>query len=604
MSKPGKKFLNHVDHGFRQYKGERHVSFKSNKGAPHKNKKFNFKKDWANSVRYHLADEDIDMGGSSNAKVIFPKRNKRRDGQSGTTFQRGKKKLLEGPMNWYRVTLPYGNKYEKNFVLKKIGEKLEPTSFIPIMWQVNGQSATFYVDDFKTANQINEIDRDIQMPDGFNLFIRVNTGCPNVDITNDMKEKMKMAMGKRYNAATKALDLTKFHADPDLQHIFCALFKPIILLSVIDIISENIPELEALNLFDNNIHMLGHLKKMSQKLPNLKILHMGKNKLKDVLQLDALSGLPIVDLVLDGNPLCDAFQEKESYISEVRKRFPKVVKLDGIDLPPPISFDITTETTMPEFQQTYLCNPEGQAVIAQFLEQYFQLMDSDDRSPLQAAYHEQAMYSMTMAYAYGQHPKNSPWLNWYNTDNRNLKKITDSDRRFKLLKQGQSSIISFLKDMPSTKHDIMNFTVDLNLCTPQMLLLTVSGIFKELRTGHKQPPVRYFFRTLVIVPQGAGFCIANEEFHISNAKEPQIKQAFKTPMPSNRLPDVAAVVPIQQPTIDAKKQMVEAVSQQSGMNLEWSEKCLQDSNWDFQTAIFAFGQAQKDGKIPPEAFVK
>lgn len=139
---------------------------------------------------------------------------------------------------------------------------------------------TFYLDDYVVAEKLHSFNRDIQCPDGFLLMIRVFSGSPNVDITSNMKEKMKTAMAKRYNATTKALDLTKFHADPDLQDLFCALFKPIILQAVFNIISENIPEIEALNLHDNRLQILSHLKRMCTKLPNLKILHLGNNKVR------------------------------------------------------------------------------------------------------------------------------------------------------------------------------------------------------------------------------------------------------------------------------------------------------------------------------------
>lgn len=56
-----------------------------------------------------------------------------------------------------------------------------------------------------------------------------------------------------------------------------------------------------------------------------------------------------------------------------------------------------------------------------------------------------------------------------------------------------------------------------------MLLLTVTGMFRELRSGHKTAPIRYFLRTLVIIPAGSGFCIANEQLHITNATEQQAK---------------------------------------------------------------------------------
>lgn len=134
------------------------------------------------------------------------------------------------------------------------------------------------MDDYKLADKLHNLDQQIQLPDGFRLGIRVHSGSPNVDVNANMKEKMKLTMAKRYNAVNKALDLTRFHADPDLKDLFCALFKPIILLSVMDIISENIPEIEAINLHENRIQVLSHLRKLDKKLPNLKILHLGNNK--------------------------------------------------------------------------------------------------------------------------------------------------------------------------------------------------------------------------------------------------------------------------------------------------------------------------------------
>lgn len=56
-----------------------------------------------------------------------------------------------------------------------------------------------------------------------------------------------------------------------------------------------------------------------------------------------------------------------------------------------------------------------------------------------------------------------------------------------------------------------------------MLTLIVSGMFKELRTAHKAPPIRHFFRSFVIIPAGSGFCIINEQLHVTNATEEQTK---------------------------------------------------------------------------------
>lgn len=110
------------------------------------------------------------------------------------------------------------------------------------------------------------------------MIIRVHHGLPQVELNSELKEAMKLAMAKRYNPATKALDLTKFHADESLTEHFCALFKPVVMLAALDIMSENIPELEALNLHDNRLQLMDHFRDMKKKLPMLKILHLGNNK--------------------------------------------------------------------------------------------------------------------------------------------------------------------------------------------------------------------------------------------------------------------------------------------------------------------------------------
>lgn len=54
-------------------------------------------------------------------------------------------------------------------------------------------------------------------------------------------------------------------------------------------------------------------------------------------------------------------------------------------------------------------------------------------------------------------------------------------------------------------------------------MLSVTGIFKELESGRKSAPMRSFSRVLVIVPAGSGFCIINEQLHVTNATESQTK---------------------------------------------------------------------------------
>lgn len=149
-----------------------------------------------------------------------------------------------------------------------------------------------------------------------------------------------------------------------------------------------------------------------------------------------------------------------------------------------------------------------------------------------------------------------------------------------------------------------------------MVVLTVTGLFKERNTNPKLEFVRSFQRTMVIVPNNGGYCIKNELLHVNNASQTQARNAFKTPIiASSQLSaqPMAAAMPTsiqhqqQQPGApdDATKmQMIQTMSQQSNMNVEWSRKCLEETTWDYQRAGFVFSELFKQGKIPPEAFVK
>lgn len=53
-----------------------------------------------------------------------------------------------------------------------------------------------------------------------------------------------------------------------------------------------------------------------------------------------------------------------------------------------------------------------------------------------------------------------------------------------------------------------------------------------------------------------------------------------------------------------KQTMVLAMSNQSGMNAEWSRQCLEETQWNFERAAFIFTELHKQNKIPEKAFVK
>ncbi|CRL06807.1 CLUMA_CG019592, isoform A [Clunio marinus] len=524
----------------------------------------------------------------------------------------GSGKLIQHPMGWYQVTIQHGAKYEKNIVLKLLLDGVSPSIFIPNYFKADMDTklVNFFVDDYEVAQKIMRLDRKIELPDGFQIMIRVRGCVPQTKLDATVKERMKNAMVKRYNQATKALDLTKFHADPDLTETFCALSRPPIMSAAIDIIAENIPDLEALNLNDNKLNMLDHLKGIASKLSHLKILYLGNNKIFMLNSLDSLRGLPLVELFLDGNPFRKRVRDQANYVSELRKKFPKLLKLDGAELGPTIGFDVADEPSkqLPPWKAAYLCDPSGSELVQKFLEQYFILYDSDNRQQLLEAYHEQAIFSLTATN--NQHYTPEEKLHAYWKVGRNLHHPRGFDYRLHSIKRGKLNVVALLTELPPSRHDPQSFAVDLTVFTPQLVVLTVTGLFKERNSNPRQEYTRAFQRTMVIVPNNGGFCIKNELLHVNNASQSQARNAFKGPVatsPQMTSPSSLPTTPqqaVSAPDDATKMQMIQAMSQQSNMNIEWSRKCLEETSWDFQRAIFVFSELFKQNKIPPEAFVK
>lgn len=281
--------------------------------------------------------------------------------------------------------------------------------------------------------------------------------------------------------------------------------------------------------------------------------------------------------------------------SAIRERFPRLLKLDGHDLPPPIGFDVEAPTAIPPCKGSYFGADDIKSLILCFLQQYFSVYDSGDRQSLLDAYHDGACFSLSMPFS-AQNPARCS-LGEYQKDSRNLKRLKDPSTRFRLLKHTRLNVVAFLNELPKTQHDTACFNVDVNTYTNTLLSFTVSGVFKEV-DGKSRDAVRAFSRVFIVVPVvPSGLCIVNDELFVRNATTEEIRKAFAAPAPT---PSSSPV-----PTLSAPQQeMLNTFSLKSGMNLEWSQKCLQDNEWDFDRAAQIFTQMKAQGKIPDVAFIK
>ncbi|KAJ1524429.1 hypothetical protein ONE63_010927 [Megalurothrips usitatus] len=600
----GRPYVNsYYEHDNRGEEVRRTVSFKNVGGHPSGGVNSRAMRTPANDIRRNLTNHlrfttDVEMGEGGRGNVVgrkpaklrgFPARGRRRNArQNSPAPMRSFQRLMNSSSYWYRIIIPHGARYEQKWIIDCLNASIAPDTFTPIAFQTLGKDALFYLDDHQISSKLLNLNRRLDTEDGYKLGVLVRPQANlNITVDDTLKEILKSVMARRFRSDVRSLDLSRFHADPDLIDKLVPLNQKSVLSAVLSLVAEHCPSLHALDLSYNQIYSLDGMKSLVSKLSNLRILHLAKNQLDHIKCLDALKGLSIEELLMDANPLCGKYADEGAYVTDVRKRLPKLLKLDNRDLPPPILFDVET-AQLPPSRGSYLCAEEGKDIVRQFLEQYYAIYDSPNREPLRDAYHENAKLSMscnnqiTQSQSSGNRDK--PLLGAYHSSNRNLKRVSELDRRMRLLMCGHTEIMKHLCSLPSSQHDPHSFAVDLLLFTPQLIQLCVCGVFREARSA-PNVPVRAFSRSLVIVPQGQGFCIVNETINITNATTAQADAAFKTslapvaPVPSVSSPVVPLVpVPVApsigmpSQDIEVKRQMVEHVTKVTGMNLTWSEK--------------------------------
>ncbi|XP_072887662.1 nuclear RNA export factor 1 [Hemitrygon akajei] len=531
---------------------------------------------------------DRDGGPSSIQVTVKP--SSERNASNSASNRRG----------WFKITIPHGKTYDKSWLLSTLQARCS-VPFTPVQFHYDGNRALFYVEDFATASALRQISRKITGKDSYRVAILVDQSNPPSSISNQLKveeiEHIKQCMSKRYDGSQQALDLNSICSDPDLvsHSIEVVLNRRNSMRTIVKIIEENIPELLSLNLGNNKLYRLDDLAELISKVPNLKILNLSRNELRSERDLDKIKGFKLEELWLEGNPLCGNFRDQATYVSAVREKFPKLLRLDGHELPPPISFDVETPTTLPSCKGSYFGTEEIKVLVTRFIQQYYSVYDSTDRQGLLDAYHDTACCSLSIPFS-PQNPARSS-LGEYFKESRNVKKLKDPTLRARLLKHTRLNVVAFLNELPKTQHDIASFVVDVSAQTNTLLCFTIHGVFKEVDSKSRES-VRAFSRVFIAVPAGnAGLCIVNDQLFIRNATTEEIRKAFVTPAPT---PSSSPV-----PTLTASQQeMLQAFSLQSGMNIEWSQKCLQDNEWDFNQAALIFTQLKAEGKIPEIAFLK
>ncbi|ELV10140.1 Nuclear RNA export factor 2 [Tupaia chinensis] len=513
--------------------------------------------------------------------------------------------------SWFKVTIPCGRKYNKTWLMSSIQSQCS-VSFTPVDFHYVRNQARFFVQDANTASALKDV--------SYKVF--------------DEKNRKVCAKGIVY--------LVGHDIDIILNRRNC-------MTATLKIIERNFPELLSLNLRNNKLYQLDGLSDITEKAPRVNILNLSKNELKSVRELDKVKGLKLQELWLEGNPLCRTFPDRSAYVRPTSPLCPltcspvllvcRVFLTSTPSLPQPALHDCAPEIRVPPPHQHCGCSAVSQMLepctgkgssspgphaetelpppnigdveipelikpcmesykgsemlknlVLQFLQQYFLIYDSGDRQGLLGAYHDEACFSLTIPFN-PENPGPSSLCEYFK-ESRNMKKLKDPYLRRKLLKHTKHDIVNTLSLLPKTQHDLSSFLVDMWFHTEMMVCFSVNGIFKEVE-GNSQGDVRAFTRTFISTPaSNSSLCIVNDELFVRNASSKETQSAFSIQVPT---PCSSSVPSLSQ----EQQEMVQAFSTQSGMNLEWSQKCLQDNEWDYPRAgqVFIMLQVRNGNQV-------
>ncbi|KAJ8045720.1 Nuclear RNA export factor 1 [Holothuria leucospilota] len=502
---------------------------------------------------------------------------------------------------WFKVTIPFGAKESQKWLLQSI-RNLCTVPFVPHNLHQEQNATVFYVSDSDASNALRDVSKRITTSKGHKIILIVKPSGPpkgvsgiGQPLSDEDKQVLLEVMSKRYDPSSKLLNLSDLYNDSDLlaKNLKIALNKSSSMHAVIDIIDQNIPEMIGLDLSNNRLYSLYSCKQLREKAPNIQSLNLSKNSLKHIDELKVMKGLPLQELILDQNPLCDLFSNQQQYVSAVREIFAEVVKLDGHDLPPPIGFDLKTSTALPQVGPSFFPGEEVKANILQFVERYYAEYDSPDRSKLINVYHEQAKFSLSVPFTTGGAGSWYRQLGHHFSHSRNMKKNLDQNQKnktVKLLKQGQLAVAAFVNELPSTQHDLNSFVIDVSLVLPGLVHFTVNGVLRE---QERTKTVIAFSRTFTVCPGPNGLSVLNDQLSLRQPSEKQKKSSFSTPAPTPTHSPVSALPTATLSPAGPSALVVDAVTQQqmvqqfikdSGMNAAYSQRCLEENSWDYGKA--------------------
>ncbi|KAL5320739.1 hypothetical protein ACEPPN_011549 [Leptodophora sp. 'Broadleaf-Isolate-01'] len=449
--------------------------------------------------------------------------------------------------------------------------------------------------------------------------------------TMEVKDQLRAVLSSRYDEDSKLLNLSSLVADPGLNSM--GMFNgstntskifPALMVVCNDLFKSRREKREAIvsvTLADNGLTKVDEIHVLAEMFPDIKNIDLSRNNLKDLKSLDAwrkkFRGME--HLILVGNPIEAQLAELKD---EIMKRYPKLHSLNNVQVRTAEEVAITVAANEAARNPFPVLGPNFQdvgGVGANFVTQYFALYDSNRNGFLNQFYDAHSKFSLAINMTAPRSTEVSvpvqPWLE-YTKHSRNLLKINHLNARMNRQYKGVQDIQTAWATLPATRHPDLHTQGDKYVIECQTvsglpdltgqaihgvdgLMITIHGEFEDQAPNNTEKSLRSFSRTFVLGPGAPG--------------GPQIRVVSDmlalrgwTPLPqpvSSQLPPQQ-----QQPTLTPEQQVLqqqEAIATQltekTGMTLEYSAMCLNETGWDLEKAFVAF--ELNKAQLPANAWI-
>lgn len=427
-----------------------------------------------------------------------------------------------------------------------------------------------------------------------------------------LRATLTSLLDRRYNAESKLLDLSSLGLDPDLKalgvfdmgsstaaKVFPAIMKHCDTL--FKTAQEKREKFDAITLHSNELASLDNIKTLAFTFPDLKNLDLSNNKFAKLEDLRPWKNRfrKLDHLVLTNNPI----EQVPDYHVEILKWYPSLRFLNAVQ----VRSDVEAAQATASQKKGLPVKPRAmlgdEDITNNFVSAFFPGFDAD-RNALVAAYYDQ---TSQFSFAVNSHAlrdasstatlTKQEWES-YIRKSRNLKVITHLPARQSRLFIGQDQIREAFATIPVTRHAAEPDKVHIESQSlpvvpdgtgqyPQGvvgLLITVHGEYEEMDVSTGQATKRRSYdRSITLGPglTGTGLRVINDMLTV---------RAYG---------GSAAFQPEQ--TMTEQDVLVLEFSKHTGMTVDYSRMCLEQSAWDPNAALATFESAK--ATLPAEAFI-